>query len=316
MSGDPATSEFVVGSRGSSLALRQTELVLGLLRPAAPEVRFRVQTIRAGADRHPDQTLEQLSGIGFFVKELEVALLAGEIDAAVHSMKDLPSLMTDGLTIAAVTEREDPRDVLVSRDGLTLDTLPKGARVGTSSPRRAALLRARRPDLVLLPVRGNVETRVRKVDGGEVDAVCLAGAGLRRMGLASRITEWLPLDVMVPAPGQGALGVQARAGDARAAELVSTADHPPSRCAVDAERAVLRRLEGGCRLPFGAIAQVNGDRLSLRATVVSPDGTRVITGTRSGASSEAQTLGDDLGQELLARGAGEFLPTARPVGEP
>jgi hydroxymethylbilane synthase len=298
-----APTAFVLGTRSSALAMQQTELVLALLRAAHPEISFRVRTIRTTADRHPDRALDRLPGVGFFVKELETALLAGEIDAAVHSMKDLPSQSTQGLVIVAISEREDPRDVLVSREGLTLNALPPGARIGTSSPRRAAALRAYRHDLVVVPVRGNVETRVGKMDGNEVDAVCLAGAGLRRLGLEARITEWLPIDVMLPAPGQGALGVQVRADQALAGRLVASVDHAPTRHAVTAERAVLTRLAAGCRLPVAAYATVAGSQLVLRASVAALDGGRVVAGTREGTVAAAQPLGTSLAEELLARGA-------------
>ncbi len=298
-----ATKDFVIGTRGSTLALRQTALVLEPLRRAHPQIPFRVQTIKTTADRRPDHALGQLPGVGFFVKELEVALLGNEIDAAVHSMKDLPSVATAGLIIAAMTEREDPRDALVCRDGLTLDTLPSGARIGTSSPRRAAYLRAHRHDLVMVPVRGNVETRIRKVEGGEIDAVCLAGAGLRRIGLEARISQWLPADVILPAPGQGALGVQTRASDDLAAHIAAAADHLPTRLVVTAERAVLARLAGGCRLPVAAYAQVNGHRMTLRASVAALDGSRIVAGIREGPDSEAERLGTSLGDELLDLGA-------------
>ncbi len=295
--------ELVVGARGSALARRQTELVLETLRRAFPDLIVSWRTIRTAADRHPDRMLEQLPGIGFFVKELEVALEAREIDAAVHSMKDLPSSIPEGLTIAAITEREDPRDVLIARDGLTLDTLPGGATVGTSSPRRTACLRALRPDLVVVPVRGNVETRIRKVEAGEIDAVCLAGAGMRRLGLEARITQWLPEDGFLPAPGQGALGVEVRSDDALVLPIVSAADHPPTRTAVEAERALLRRLEGGCRVPIGALARVEGDHVILKAMVTAVDGSTVIRGVRTGPLTAAEQLGTDLADELRARGA-------------
>ncbi len=304
-------SEFVIGTRQSALALSQTELVVTILRKASPELKIRLQPIRTLPDRHPDRMIEQLPGVGFFVKELEVALLAGEIDAAVHSMKDLPSSIPDGLAIAAIIEREDPRDVVVARDGLTLDTLPAGARVGTSSPRRTAHLKARRPDLVIVPIRGSVETRVRKVDSGEVDAVCLAGAGLRRVGLERRITQWLSVEVSLPAPGQGALGVEVRASDLRAVRTASGANHAATRAAVEAERAVVRRLEGGCRVPLSALAQVDSDQMVLTAMVASMDGSRVIRGVRSGKTQEGVAMGYSLADDLLARGAAELAATTR-----
>ncbi len=308
--------ELIVGARGSALARRQTELVLETLRQAFPELRVRIQSIRTAADRQPERTLEQLSGPGFFVKELEVALLAGEIDVAVHSMKDLPTAIPDGLTIAAIIEREDPRDVLVARSGRTLDTLPAGATVGTSSPRRAAHLRACRPDLVIVPIRGNVETRIRKVETGEVDAVCLAGAGLCRLGMRARITQWLSEEVSLPAPGQGALGVEVRTDDADARRIVSAADHQPTRAAVDAERALLRRLEGGCQIPVGALARVEGNRLFLAATLAALDGSHVIRGTRSGSVDEATVVGNELAEELLANGAAAPGTVRREFGDP
>lgn len=285
------------------MALRQTELLMELCRAAHPEITFRVRTIRTAADRLPGRALDQLPGVGFFVKELETALLAGEIDAAVHSMKDLPSQETRGLSIAAIARREDPRDVLVSRNGFTLATLPPGARIGTSSPRRAATLHAHRQDLVVVPIRGNVETRIRKMDKGEFDAICLAGAGLLRLGLQPRISEWLPVNVMLPAPGQGALGMQVRTDNVPAQRVAADADHLPTRQAVTAERAVLTRLAAGCRLPVGAFATVAGERLTLRASVAAADGARVVGGTREGLASEAAQVGTSLAEELLARGA-------------
>jgi hydroxymethylbilane synthase len=297
----------IVGTRGSALALRQTEHVVSALRRSWPDIDVTIETIRTTADRLPDQEFERLPGIGFFVKELEVALLEGRIDLAVHSMKDLPADVVDGLRIAAVPEREDPRDVLVSRDGSGLHGLARGARVGTSSPRRAAFLRAARSDLTVLPIRGNVETRLRKLDTGEIEAVCLASAGLRRIGLAERVSEILPIDVMLPAAGQGALGVQARDGD-EAAALAATLDHPASRAAVDAERAMLHRLQGGCRLPVGAHASVDGSTLTLRGAAAAPDGSAVLAGSRSGPAEVGAQLGADLAAELLARGAGAILP--------
>jgi len=298
---------LVVGTRGSALALRQTETVVVGLRRARPDLDVRVETIHAAADRLPEQSLDRFPDIGFFVKELEVALVEGRIDVAVHSMKDLPAAESAGLRIAAVPEREDPRDVLVSRGAAGLLALPFGARVGTSSPRRAAFLRAARTDLVVVPIRGNVETRLRKLDAGEVDAVCLAWAGLRRAGLEPRVTEVLSMDVMLPAPGQGALGVQVRDGDA-AGELVTVLDHPPTRSAVDAERAVLRRLQGGCRLPVGASAVLAGGVLTLTGAVVAPDGSALLRGRRTGPSTEAAQIGQDLADDLLAQGAATLLP--------
>lgn len=298
---------FVLGTRGSTLAVRQTEDIIGRLRRAHPDTEFRVEHIRTTADRHPEAPLERLGGIGFFVKELEVALLEGRIDAAVHSMKDLPTTDTPDLVIAAIAQREDPRDVLVARRNSTLASLPRRARVGTSSPRRTAFLLAARGDLEIVAIRGNVETRVRKVDQGELDAVCLAGAGLRRIGLEERISEWLALDVMLPAPGQGALGVQVRAGNADAMRIAGAAGDVTARTTVEAERAVLRRLQGGCRLPMGAFAEVSGQRVSLRAAVISPDGRSIIRSERTGDAEDVVALGEAVGEDLLSSGAAALM---------
>lgn len=302
------TRRIRIGTRGSALALRQTETVAALLQRAHPGLEVVVEAIRTDADRRPDTPFEALPGIGFFVKELEAALLQGRIDVAVHSMKDLPTVDTAGVTVGAVTAREDPRDVLAGREGATLASLPPRARVGTSSPRRAAFLRAHRPDLEIVPIRGNVETRLRKVDANELDAVCLAGAGLRRLGLADRITEWIPIVVMLPAPGQGALGIQVRVGDAETAGIAAAADESGTRLSVAAERGLLARLLGGCRLPAGAYAEVRDGMVRLQAAVVAADGGRAVRGERSGSATQAEAVGRALAEELLGRGAGDLMP--------
>lgn len=300
-----------IGTRGSALALAQTETVAAALRSAHPGAEIAIETIRTSADRRPEVPFEALPGIGFFVKELEVALLEGRIDAAVHSMKDLPTAETEELTICAVPAREDPRDVLVSRGGLSLDALPAGSRIGTSSPRRAAFLRAHRGDLEIVPIRGNVETRLRRLDAGELDAVCLAGAGLRRIGLAPRVSEWLPIEVMLPAPGQGALGIQVRSADAATRDAMVPVGDAPSFEAVAAERAFLGRLQGGCRLPAGAHASHARGGVRLAAAVIAPDGRRIVRGERSGPAAEAAAIGRALAEELLARGAADLVAAGR-----
>lgn len=296
-------NRFVLGTRGSALAVAQTEGIAARVRRAHPDVVVSLERIRTTADREPEAPFERLGGIGFFVKELEIALLEGRIDAAVHSMKDLPTTDTPDLVVAAIAQREDPRDVLVARKNSTLASLPRRARVGTSSPRRTAFLLAARGDLEIVAIRGNVETRVRKVDGGELDAVCLAGAGLRRIGLDDRISEWLPLEVMLPAPGQGALGVQVRAENADARRIAGSADDAAARITVGAERAVLRRLQGGCRLPMGAFAEITGQRVHLRAAVISTDGRTIIRSERTGDADDAVALGQAIGEDLLSSGA-------------
>lgn len=299
---------FVIGTRGSRLALSQAELITEHLRKAFPDLAIRTQIIRTTGDRHPDLSIGELSGVGFFVKELELALLNGTIDAAVHSMKDLPSTETPGLVIAAIAQRDDPRDALVARADATVQTLARAARVGTSSVRRASCLLALRADLTIVPMRGNVDTRVKKVDAGEVDAVCLAAAGLRRVGLDHRITQWFSIEEMLPAPGQGALGVQMSEKDSRR-QQVAAVDHAPTRIAVLAERIVLRRLEAGCRLPLAAYATVGDDRISVRAAVMSPDGARRISVEHGGLQHEWRTVAALAAEDLLAQGAG-LLATA------
>ncbi len=229
---------------------------------------------------------------------------SGTVDAAIHSMKDLPPADTPGLVIAALPERDDPRDALVARNGMILQDLPSGAWVGTSSPRRTACLRALRPDLAIMPMRGNVDTRVGKVDAGDVEAVCLAAAGLERVGLAGRITQRFSVDEMIPAPGQGALGVQMREQDERAQRVAAALDDAPTRLSVLAERVVLRRLEAGCRLPLGAYAAVEGERLIMRAVIISPDGRHRVDVRDEAALDEWRTVADRVAEELLARGAG------------
>ncbi|MBI2913796.1 MAG: hydroxymethylbilane synthase [Chloroflexi bacterium] len=314
---------FVAGSRGSRLALRQTDIVLAALRSRNPGARFEVRTIHTAGDRSR-ASLSEIGGRGVFVIELERALLAGDIDIAVHSLKDLPSQETPGVVIAAVARREDPRDALVSRDGLRLSELPAGAVVGTGSPRRAAQLRAHRPDIRVADIRGNVDTRIRKVQDGEYDAVVLAAAGLARLGWLDRAAEILPPEVMLPAVGQGALAVQVRSDDGEAAELVRAADDGHARAAVTAERAFERRLGGGCQAATAAYAVVlSGDnaagvsapdrgdppRLHLRGLVADPTGERLIRGEIKGPAADAEVLGARLAEQLIEQGAAALIET-------
>ena len=310
----PTARTLVVGSRGSRLALRQTELVLAALHTVHPDLRLRLLEVRTTGDRRRDVSLARLGGLGVFVKELERALLAGRIDLAVHSLKDMPTEETAGLALAAVTAREDARDALVSRGCLPLAGLPPGARVGTGSLRRAVQVRALRPDLEVVDIRGNVDTRVRKVEEGEVDAVVLAAAGLARLGLLDRAAEILPLEAVLPAPGQGALAVQARAADEEAFHLLAPIDHRETRLATTAERAFLRRLEGGCRLPNAALGTVDGDRLRLRGLLADPQGTRLIQDEVEGPADKAEALGRALADRLIEQGAA-VLAARAPSGE-
>jgi hydroxymethylbilane synthase len=290
--------------------MAQTTTVITALRVLHPWIACEVRTITTKGDVMRDVPLATIGGRGVFADAIEDALLAGEIDLAVHSAKDLPSTTTAGLTIAAFPEREDPRDVLVSRGG-TLHELPPGARVGTSSQRRACQLLATRHDLEIRDLRGNVDTRVRKLDAGEYDAIVLAGAGLRRLGLESRVTEWLPSEVMLPAPGQGALAIEARADDSEVLRLVAPLGHTPTATALAAERGFLARLGAGCAAAVAAHATVPGTgMLSLQALIGTPDG-RLVRAERSAREAEASSLGAGLADELMAMGGREFVSRAQ-----
>ena len=297
--------QLTFATRPSALARWQTARVIELLRLAHPDLACSEYIITSKGDRLLDHPLLEIGGKGLFTGELENALLSGQVKAAVHSLKDLPVETTPGLVIAAIPEREAAQDVLVTADGQRLSDLPEGARVGTSSLRRAAQLLARRPDLTILPVRGNVDSRVRKVIDGEYDAIVLAQAGLRRLGLQSHISEVFPLDVMLPAPGQGALAVQCRADDLETLELLGAIHDPLAAAAVDAERAFLASLGGGCSLPVAAFAQKNNGTIILTGAVISPDGKQSIR--LSAVDQEPQKLGQRLAELVLERGAAEWL---------
>lgn len=301
---------LILGTRGSPLALAQTELAVAALHARHPALPIAVRTFVTQGDARRDLPLRVIGGQGVFVKAIEEALLAGQIDAAVHSLKDVPGELRPGCLIAAVLPRGDARDVLVARDHCRLLDLPAGARVGTSSARRAAQIRALRPDLVPLDIRGNVETRLRKLDQGEYEAVVLAAAGLERLGLAERVTEYLAVEAMLPSPGQGAIALEARADDQRTLALLRAIDHLPTRQAVTAERAFLRGMGGGCRLPLAAYATVDGELLHLRALVADPAGQRVIRTERCGPAAAAADLGRAVAQEILSAGAVVLLEGA------
>lgn len=294
-----------VGTRQSALAMTQTQWVMDRLQKLQPDWEWRVEKILTKGDRILHVTLSKVGGKGLFIKEIEEALLAGRIDLAVHSMKDLPGEMPEGLAIAAVPPREDPRDCLISRTGAGLDELPSGSVVGTSSLRRQAQILARRPDLKVEPVRGNVDTRLRKLEEGQFDAIVLARAGLSRMGLEDRITEVLSVDKMVPAVGQGALAVQCRAEDESVLRLVRRINDPNTERAVRAERAFLHAFQGGCHLPVAAYAQVQGEKVRLEGLVASPDGRQVLRNHREGELPEE--VGRRLAEELLRQGADAIL---------
>ncbi len=294
-----------IGTRGSQLALTQSRWVQACLRQRHPHLTVELVTITTSGDRFVEQPLSAIGGKGLFVKEIEEALLAGSIDCAVHSMKDVPGELASGLVIAAVPAREDARDVLITRDGAELANLPRGARLGTSSLRRMALVRAARPDLEVTNLRGNVDTRLRKLNSGEFDAIVLASAGLRRLGIQPRgMVSFDPLQ-FTPAIGQGALAIESRDDDS--AEVVAVLDDARTRVAVSAERAFLCRAGGSCRTPLAAHATVDGDTLEMRALIASPDGRRVVRGERRGESAAATDIGAVLAEELLQKGGAEIL---------
>lgn len=293
-----------IGTRGSALALRQAAWVRERIAHRHPALHIEVVRIKTTGDNITDVPLAQVGGKGLFVKEIEEALLRGEIDLAVHSMKDVPSELPSGLHIGAVTEREDPRDVLVSREGRGLRELPSEARIGTASLRRGAQLLGINPRWEIIALRGNLDTRIRKLKTEDLDAVILAAAGVRRMGLEDKVTEYLSLEVMLPAVGQGALGIECRKEDA-VNELIAFLNHPESALAVEGERAFLRRLEGGCQVPIAAFGQVRGGGIFLRGLVARLDGTHILRAEIQG--DDAEVAGRRLAEDLLAQGAGDVL---------
>jgi len=296
---------IILGSRPSKLACWQTEHILGLLKTAWPDLTYRVVTLLTEGDKILDRPLPEIGGKGVFTAELESALRTGEIDLAVHSLKDLPVENSPGLCLGAIGQRACAQDVLISPGGYGLSSLPQGARVGTSSLRREAQIRAARPDLTVLPLRGNVDTRIRKALQGEYDAILLAAAGIERLGLEKHASEYLPFHVMLPAPGQGALAVQCRADDTGLLDLLRPIHDPAVERAVTAERAFLAGLGGGCSAPVAAYAEARGSLLEIQGMVASTDGRRVIRVSALG--DDPQTLGSQLARQALDQGAGDLL---------
>ncbi|TAM86121.1 hydroxymethylbilane synthase [bacterium] len=306
---------LIAATRGSALAMTQTRWVAQRL--AMRGIATGIEIVHTKGDRILDRALAAIGSDGLFVKELERALAEGQADYAVHSAKDLPSRLGEGMILAAVCEREDPRDALLSHRfdvaAGGLQALPQGARVGTSSLRRRAQLAALRPDLVFTDLRGNVDTRLRKLEAGEADAIVLASAGLRRLGVTARFTYVFDVTEMTPAVAQGALGVECRTGSPVAARLREALNHEPSECFVLAERAVLRVLEGGCQVPIGAHAQLTDGRLTLDGVVASLDGTSVVRERAEGSAREPEAVGAALAERLLAAGAREILSAFHPT---
>ena len=296
-----------IATRKSPLALWQAEYVRDRLIATHPGLEVELVRMSTQGDKILDSPLAKVGGKGLFVKELEEGLLNGRADLAVHSMKDVPVELPEGLHLPVICEREDPRDAFVSRRYDSLEALPQGARVGTSSLRRQCQLTALRPDLTILSLRGNVNTRLAKLDAGEFDAIILAAAGLLRLGFADRITAYLDTSVSLPAIGQGAVGIECRLDDPETNRLIAALNHPPTQTRVIAERAMNHRLEGGCQVPIAGHAILEDDALILRGLVGYPDGSRLIRGETRGHADEAARLGNALAEDLLARGAGTIL---------
>lgn len=295
------TRPLRIGTRGSALALRQTELVCNAVRNMRPDITLEVRVIKTEGDRNQGDSLSVIGGRGVFVRDIEQRLIAGDIDIAVHSLKDLPTASLAGLTLAAVLPRESPFDVLVTPHR-GLGDLPDGARIGSSSPRRAAFMRAIKPDARVENVRGNIDTRLRKLDEGKFDALLLAAAGLHRLGLHQRIAHVFSADEMLPAPGQGALVAQCRSDDLKTLSLLQTIDHAPSHAATDAERAFLQATGAGCRWPVAALAvAASPSAMHLRGAIAQEDSTRIVRGEASGAWADAEALGAALGRQLLSQ---------------
>jgi hydroxymethylbilane synthase len=304
-------SRIRIGTRGSPLALAQAREVRERLEAThgAGRFTFEVRVIKTSGDRIQDRPLAEEGGKGLFTKEIEEALIAGEIEIAVHSMKDMPTVLPAGLAITCILPREDVRDAFISLTAGSLSELPKGAAVGTSSLRRQAQVMSLRPDLTVVPLRGNVETRLKKIEGGAADATLLACAGLKRLGLADRITAPVSPDEMLPAVAQGAIGVETRADDTAMAELLGPINDQPSALAVTAERAFLARLDGSCRTPIAGLAELVSGRLLFRGMILTPDGQQCHATRREGPPQEAIRMAEDAAAELLAKAGPDFLRT-------
>ena len=307
--------KLTVGTRGSRLSLIQTEIVIQRLREKIPELEIKVKTIKTTGDKITRKPLISIKQKGIFEKEIDKAVLRGDVDFAVHSMKDVPVLQPSKIIIVAVPERESPYDVLVSREGLRLKDLPAKAIVGTGSPRRIAQLRRVRPDLKVKSIRGNVDTRVRKLKQGLYDAIILAEAGLQRLKMQDCITERLSLKDFTPAPGQGALAVVARENNEKVIEFLKRINHWPSMASVLAERAFIKEIGGGCKVALGAYAQVQNNVLSLYATVLSPDGKTKIQTSKVGDPMHPEELGSKAAKEILEKGAASLIQRWREIYE-
>jgi hydroxymethylbilane synthase len=302
---------FKIGTRGSDLALWQTNFVKASLERRFPEINFEIKVITTTGDQLMDVALSKIGDKGLFTRQIETELFSGEIDLAVHSLKDLQTVQPEGLTIGAVCERERPNDAFISKEFASIGDLPPGARVATGSLRRKSQLLNLRPDLEIVEIRGNVPTRIRKYEEAGLDAMILAYAGLHRLGLDSHVRQIVPFEVMLPAVGQGTVAVEIVAKNSDAAEIVSAIDHQSTRACITAERAFLRTLEGGCQVPIGGVARLDGKTLLLQVMVGSLDGKFVFRGADEGKPEEAEGLGIRLADTLIEKGARELLDETR-----
>ena len=306
---------IIVGSRGSKLALLQTELVVQRLRECYHDLEFHVKRIKTSGDRDRTTSLAEIGGQGIFTKELEEALLSGEIDMAVHSLKDMPTELSSEFKLAAVGMRIDARDAFLSRSGKPLSELPEGACVGTGSERRAVQLRVFRPDIQIRPLRGNIDTRLSKLYSGELEGIIVAAAAMLRMGWGDRITEYLPIELFLPSVGQGALAVEIRAFDQELSGLLSVVNDEPTWQSVQAERAFLSALGGGCRAPIAALGTVADNSLHLEGMVASSDGSRTLRAAEDGAPADPEKIGKLLAEKLLSLGARELITRKADEGD-
>jgi hydroxymethylbilane synthase len=310
-------NKIIIATRGSKLALWQAEWIKSQIHHIHPDMKVELNKIKTTGDKILDVPLAQVGGKGLFVKEIEEAMLRGEADLAVHSMKDVPTDLPEGLHLSVICKREDPRDAFiagaggrgsgVSRKIKSIEDLPEGARIGTSSLRRMCQLLNKRPDIHITQLRGNVDTRLRKLDEGEFDAIILATAGVKRLGYESRITEKIPTEISLPAIGQGAVGIECRADDKFINDLLATLNHQETWICVSAERAFLKKLEGGCQVPIAANARLEDGKLIIQGLVGSLDGKTLIKDSMEGKPEDAESLGTALAEKLLSQGAGEIL---------
>jgi len=307
----PAKRKFILGSRGSRLALWQANHVKKLLEDEYHDLSVTIKVIKTTGDKETSKPLAEIGGKALFLKEIEEQLVAGKVQAGVHSLKDVPGVMPKGLVLSAILKRDDPRDVFISKKYQSLLQLPKKAKVGTSSLRRRAQLKNFRPDFEIVPLRGNVETRLRKLHSGKMDAIVLAAAGMARLGMSSKITEYLPTTLMLPAVGQGAIAIEIREEDDVARRLLDPLNDQETMIAIQAERSFMKTLDGDCRAPIAAYAEVHGQNLKITGMIASPDGRELIRDRMEGNIRDSVSLGENLAKQLMGHGGREILRSCK-----